>query len=83
LIDDEDGKRIVSEIETRRAAQYRAEYDFFPESDSPEQLRNRFKWLHREGALSDEEFRERMDKVDALAQPTQIEQPAPGERLLH
>lgn len=83
VIDDEDGKRIINEIETRRAAQFREEYDFFPENDSPEQLRKRFNWLHREGALSDEEFKQRMDKVDALTQPAHVEQAAPGERLLH
>lgn len=83
VIDDEDGKRIIHEIETRRAAQFREEYDFFPESDSPEQLRKRFKRLHSEGALSDEEFKQRMDKVDALTQPAHVEQAAPGERLLH
>jgi len=86
VIDDEDGKRIVNEIETRRAKQFREEYDFFPQNDTPEQLRKRFNWLHREGALSDEELKQRMEKVDALAQPAQLEQvePAvPGERLLH
>lgn len=83
VIDDEDGKRIVEEIETRRAKQFREEYDFFPEDDSPEQLRKRFNWLHREGALSDEEFKQRMEKVDALTEPAQVEQAVPGERLLH
>ncbi|HJU26947.1 MAG TPA: hypothetical protein VJ722_09750, partial [Rhodanobacteraceae bacterium] len=33
VIDDESGKRIVSEIETRRAKHFREEYDFFPEND--------------------------------------------------
>ncbi|HJU26302.1 MAG TPA: hypothetical protein VJ722_06485 [Rhodanobacteraceae bacterium] len=83
VIDDEDGKRIVNEIETRRAKQFREEYDFFPQNDSPELLRKRFNWLHREGALSDEELKARMEKVDALAQPAPMEQTAPGERLLH
>lgn len=83
VIDDEDGKRIVSEIETRRAKQFREEYDFFPRDDSPEQLRKRFNWLHREGALSDEEFKQRMEKVDALARPAQEEEAAPDARLLH
>ncbi|HET9835540.1 MAG TPA: hypothetical protein VFP88_04265 [Rhodanobacteraceae bacterium] len=83
VIDDEDGKRLINEIETRRAAQFREEYDFFPESDSPEQLRKRFKWLHSEGALSDEEFKQRMDKVEAQRQPPQADQATPGERLLH
>jgi hypothetical protein len=65
VIDDESGKQIVAEIETRRADQFRSEYDFFPESDSPQQLRNRFTWLHREGALSDEELQERLGRIEA------------------
>lgn len=64
VIDDEDGKRIVEEIERRRVAQFRSEYDFFPDGDSPEQLRNRFNWLHREGALSDEELAERLAVIE-------------------
>lgn len=83
VIDDEDGKKIINEIEMRRAKQFREEYDFFPENDSPEQMRNRFKWLHREGALSDEEFKLRMDRVDALALPLQVEQAVPGGKVLH
>lgn len=65
VIDDEEGKRILSEIESRRAAQFKAEYDFMPESDTPEQLRGRFKWLHREGALTDDELKARLAMVDA------------------
>lgn len=60
VIDDATGARILEQLEARRAAQFRAEYDFFPEGDSPEQLRNRFNWLHREGALDDDELRERL-----------------------
>ena len=69
VIDNAEGAKILEEISTRRAAAYRAEYDFFPESDSPEQNRRRFKWLHEEGALSDDELRERLDKVDAMEHP--------------
>jgi hypothetical protein len=65
VIDDEDGKQIVAEIESRRANQFRSEYDFFPEDDSPQQLRNRFTWLHREGALSDEELQGRLARIEA------------------
>lgn len=36
------------------------------EGDSPEQYRARFKWLHGEGALSDDELRQRLAAVDAL-----------------
>ncbi|MEZ0470359.1 hypothetical protein [Luteimonas salinilitoris] len=35
-----------------------------PEGESPDQHRNRFKWLHREGALSDEELDQRLAVVD-------------------
>lgn len=64
VIDDEEGKRILSEIESRRAAQYKAESDFMPENDTPEQLRGRFKWLHREGALTEEELKARLVVID-------------------
>ena len=73
VIDDADGQRILAEIESRRAQQYRSEYDFMPEGDSPEQLRGRFKWLHKEGVLSDDELRQRMVTVDAL-DPARVEQ---------
>jgi hypothetical protein len=66
VIDDEEGKRILNEIESRRAAQFKAEYDFMPEGDTPEQLRGRFKWLHREGALTDDELKARLATVDAV-----------------
>src|SRR3546814_7031158 len=66
VIDDADGQRILEQIESHRARQFRSEYDFMPEGDSPEQHRARFKWLHKEGALSDDELRQRMATVDAL-----------------
>lgn len=65
VIDGDDGARIINEIESRRAAQFRSEYDFMPESETPEQLRGRFKWLHKEGALSDGELSQRLAAVDA------------------
>ena len=66
VIDDADGQRILAEIESRRVQQFRSDYDFMPEGESPEQHRARFKWLHKEGVLSDDEFRQRMATVDAL-----------------
>lgn len=69
VIDDADGARILDELRTRRGAAMRAEYDFFPEGDSPERLRGRFNWLHREGALTDDEHKARLMLVDAL-EPT-------------
>ena len=82
VIDDADGQRILEQIESHRARQFRSEYDFMPEGDSPEQHRARFKWLHKEGALSDDEFRQRMATVDAL-DPARMQQGAfdPGARL--
>lgn len=65
VIDGDEGRRILAEIESRRAAQFRRDYDFMPEGDSPEQLRGRFKWLHKEGALDDEELRQRLAVVEA------------------
>lgn len=81
VIDNADGAKILKEITTRRAAAYRAEYDFFPESDGPEQHRRRFKWLHEEGALSDDELRERLERVDAMERPLP-EVETGGSRLL-
>jgi hypothetical protein len=68
VIDGEDGQRILKELESRRADYYRREYDFMPQDETPEQHRNRYKWLHREGALSEEELRQRLAVVDAAEQ---------------
>jgi len=73
VIDDADGQRILEQIESHRARQFRSEYDFMPEGDSPDQHRARFKWLHKEGALSDDELSQRMATVDAL-DPARVEQ---------
>lgn len=77
VIDDADGQKIIGELETRRAAQFRSEYDFMPEGDTPDQHRNRFKWLHREGALSEEELRQRLAVVDA-SDPARVEAAGSG-----
>lgn len=66
VIDGADGERILHEIATHRAAFLRREYDFLPEGESPEQHRGRFKWLHREGVLSDDELSQRLATVEAL-----------------
>jgi len=66
VIKDKDGERILREIESRRTGYFREEYDFFPESEDPEQLRRRFKWLHAEGVLTDEELAARLDRVDSI-----------------
>ena len=82
VIDDSDGQRILDEIQSRRAAHFRSEYDFMPEGDSPEQHRSRFKWLHKEGALSDDELQQRLKVVDA-SDPARLDAIAPdhGARL--
>ena len=82
VIDDADGRRIVAEIESRRAARLRAEYDFMPEGDTPEQLRGRFKWLHREGALSEADLEQRLRTVDAL-DPARLQAETLEGRLLN
>ena len=60
VIDDQDGQRVIEQIETRRAAQLRDQYDYINPDESPEQQRNRYKWLHREGALTDDELAQRL-----------------------
>ncbi|MNR59017.1 hypothetical protein D3C85_1801740 [compost metagenome] len=44
-----------------------------PDGDTPEQHRARFKWLHKEGALSDEDLEQRLATVDA-PDPARVEQ---------
>lgn len=66
VIDGVDGERILQEIVVRRADYLRREYDFMPEQDSADQHRHRFKWLHKEGVLSDDELRQRLTIVDAM-----------------
>lgn len=77
------GARIEAEIEQRRAAQFRQEYDFFPEGDSPAQLRNRFNWLHREGALDDAQLQERLARVAAMEHREAEPFPEPVTRTLN
>lgn len=66
VIDDDDGRRIIEQIEARRAAAYRAEYDFLPENETADQHRRRFEWLHREGAISSDDLRERLERIEAM-----------------
>jgi hypothetical protein len=81
VIDDADGPRVLQEIASRRADHFRREYDFMPESETPDQLRKRFTWLHREGALSEEELQQRLAAVDA-ADPARMDAMGePGMRL--
>ena len=80
---DASADRIENEIMQRRAAQFRGEYDFVPESESPQQLRNRFTWLHREGVLSDDELHERLAEVEASEQGTVAEIQIPENRTLN
>ncbi|WP_454831282.1 hypothetical protein [Pseudoxanthomonas wuyuanensis] len=63
VIDDAEGTRIIQEIESRRAAQFLQRYDFINAEESPQQQQNRFRWLHREGALSDTELQQRLAMV--------------------
>jgi len=66
VIDDSEGSIVLDEITKRRAAHLRREYDFIPTNDSPDQCRSRFRWLHREGALTDEDLTQRLAAVDAM-----------------
>lgn len=65
VIDNDDGPRLIQEIESRRAAQFLREYDFLDADETPQQQHKRFKWLHSEGALSDEEFQRRVAMIEA------------------
>jgi hypothetical protein len=65
VIDGDDAQRILAELESRRAAYFRRAYDRMPQDETAEQHRNRFRWLHREGALSDDELAQRLAMVDA------------------
>lgn len=78
VIDGEHGQRILDELAARRADYYRREYDCMPQDETAEQHRNRFKWLHREGALSDDELTQRLATVAANEAATA----APVERAL-
>lgn len=82
VISSVDGERILKEIESRRARQYREEYDFMPDGETAEQHRRRFQWLHREGALSDDELKQRLAVVDTT-DPARFDEiaPAAGSRL--
>ncbi|RYF31393.1 MAG: hypothetical protein EOO23_02725 [Comamonadaceae bacterium] len=66
VIDDAEGPRVIQELESRRAAQFLREYDFIDENETPEQQRKRFKWLRSEGALSEEEFQERLAMIEPV-----------------
>ena len=56
--------RILTEIDRRRAAQLREWYDFADAGEDPEQARRRYRFLHREGALSEDELAERMSRLE-------------------
>ena len=83
VLDDADGARVMEEIQRRRAAYYRDEYDFFPESETPQQLRNRFTWLHREGALTEPEMQARLAEVDKREHAPESAEGASPPRLLN
>jgi hypothetical protein len=80
---DASADRIESEIVQRRAVQFRGEYDFFPDGESPQQLRNRFNWLHREGALSEEELQDRLARIEAGDQVADVAIQIPENRTLN
>ena len=64
VIDDADGARVLAQIASRRAASFRHQYDFLDPGETPHQQANRYRWLHREGALSDEELQQRLSLVE-------------------
>jgi hypothetical protein len=46
-------------------------------------LRNRFNWLHREGALTDEELQARLARVDTFGRDNHSEASEPEQRTLN
>src|SRR3546814_9372563 len=47
VIDDADGQRILEQIESHRARQFRSEYDFMPEGDRSEENTSELQSLMR------------------------------------
>ena len=66
ILEGETGRKVLQEIEHRRAISLRENYDFFPDGESPVQLRERFKWLLSEDAISKDQYAERMNRVDVM-----------------
>ncbi len=67
MIDDATRVQIVQEIEARRAASFRRDYDGFRDYEEVEQHRRRFAWLHKEGALSNEDLQQRTGVLEVGA----------------
>ncbi|KAF1720938.1 hypothetical protein [Pseudoxanthomonas wuyuanensis] len=74
VIDDAEGPRVIAEIERRRVAVLRENYDFVAADESAEQRVRRYRFLHQEGALSDDELAERLSMIE---EPSSVE-PAPS-----
>jgi hypothetical protein len=66
VIDDADGPRIIEEIERRRAATFKRRYDVMPANEPHDALERRFRWLHEQGALTDDELSQRLVAVAEL-----------------
>lgn len=81
VIDNPEGQRIVQEVESRRAQQLLRQYDFLDPDESPEQRRRRFTWLHREGALSEDELRQRLVDIEPPKPPGEPFGSEPGRVL--
>lgn len=67
IIDNASGQEILRELESRRAAQLRARYDFISRSEHPDQQRSRFHWLGKQGVLDANELSARMLQLDAIS----------------
>lgn len=65
VIDDDQGQQILQQISERRTAYLRSAFDFMSAEEHPDQSRRRYRWLHSEGALSDDELAQRLAMVDA------------------
>lgn len=67
VIDDASGAEVLRELESRRATQLRARYDFISRSEHPDQQRSRFHWLSKQGVLDANELSARMLQLDAIS----------------
>lgn len=83
VIDDADGPGILQQIESRRAAGFRQYYDFLDPAETPQQQESRYRWLHREGALSEQELRQRLSMIETPAMQIEDASTAAARRSLN
>lgn len=70
IIEDDQKAAILADLNGRRVDQLRRWHDFIDANEEPARQRNRFNWLHEEGALNDEQLRERLARLQQFVAPT-------------